>query len=158
MFTLHVILLLAIRLVVQVECMRDLKNAYRSLVRKLLWKKSLDSSVGIALGYGLHDRGSRVRFPEEAGNFSLHHRVQTDSGSHPDSYPMGTKASSLGVKRVPRSKDEWSYTSTPPYVFMAWCLVKRRDKFTFTFTFKLLWKRPFGRPGAVWGIILKLML
>jgi hypothetical protein len=25
-----------------------------------------------------------------------------------------------------------SYTSTPPYVFMAWCLVKPRDDFTFT--------------------------
>jgi hypothetical protein len=37
--------------------------------------KSRDSSVGIALGYGLDDLGSRVRFPEKAGNFSLHHRV-----------------------------------------------------------------------------------
>jgi hypothetical protein len=34
--------------------------------------KSRDSSVGIALGYGLDDRGSRVRFPARAGNFSLH--------------------------------------------------------------------------------------
>jgi hypothetical protein len=31
--------------------------------------KSRDSSVGIALGYGLDDRGSRVRFPAGAGNF-----------------------------------------------------------------------------------------
>jgi hypothetical protein len=30
---------------------------------------------------------------------------------------------------VPRSKNEWSYISTPQYVFMAWCLVKSRDKF-----------------------------
>jgi len=36
---------------------------------------------------------------------------------------------------VPRSKNAWSYTSTPQYVFMAWCLVKHRDNFTFTFTF-----------------------
>jgi hypothetical protein len=42
--------------------------------------KSRDSSVGIALGYGLDDRGSRVRFPAGAGNFSLHHRVQNGSG------------------------------------------------------------------------------
>jgi hypothetical protein len=40
-----------------------------------LMKASRDSSVGIALGYGLNDRGSRVRFPVGAGNFSLHHRV-----------------------------------------------------------------------------------
>jgi hypothetical protein len=25
----------------------------------------------------------------------------------------------------------WSYTSTPPYAFAAWCLVEHRDKFTF---------------------------
>jgi hypothetical protein len=30
-------------------------------------------------------------------------------------------------------KNTWSYTSTPQYVFMAWCLVKLRDNFTFTF-------------------------
>jgi hypothetical protein len=24
-------------------------------------------------------------------------------------------------------KNAWNYTSTPPYVFMAWCLVKHRD-------------------------------
>jgi hypothetical protein len=29
-------------------------------------------------------------------------------------------------------KNAWSCTSTPQYVFMAWCLVKPRDKFTFT--------------------------
>jgi hypothetical protein len=55
--------------------------------------RSLDSSVGIALGYGLDDRGSRVRFPARAGNFSLHHRVQNGTGAHPASYPMGTRGS-----------------------------------------------------------------
>jgi hypothetical protein len=38
-------------------------------------------SVGIELGYGLDDWGSRVRFPAGAGNFSLHHRVQNGSGA-----------------------------------------------------------------------------
>jgi hypothetical protein len=48
----------------------------------------------IALGYGLDDRGSRVRFPGGGtGNFSLHHRVQNGSGVHPSSYPMGTSDS-----------------------------------------------------------------
>jgi hypothetical protein len=76
-----------------------------------------DSSVGIALGYGLDDRGSRVRFPAGAGNFSLHHRVQNGTGAHPASYPMGTRGSfpggksSRGVKLtthlhlVPKSKN-----------------------------------------------------
>jgi hypothetical protein len=27
--------------------------------------------------------------------------------------------------------NEWSYTSTLPYVFTAWCLIKHRDNFTF---------------------------
>jgi hypothetical protein len=39
---------------------------------------------------------------------------------------------------VPRSKNEWSYTYTPQYVFMAWCLVKQRDNFTF------IWKEGEG--------------
>jgi len=28
------------------------------------------------------------------------------------------------------SKNAWSYTSTPQYIFKAWCLVKHRDNFT----------------------------
>jgi hypothetical protein len=55
------------------------------------FNKSRDSSVGTALGYGLDKRGSRVRFLEGAGNFSLHHRVQTSSEAHQTSYPMGTR-------------------------------------------------------------------
>jgi hypothetical protein len=52
-----------------------------------------DSSVGVALGYGLDNRRSRVRFPARAGNFSLHHRVQNGSGAHLASYPMGDRVS-----------------------------------------------------------------
>jgi hypothetical protein len=52
-------------------------------------------TVGIALGY----RGSRVRFPEGTGNFSLHYScVQKGSGAHPASYPMGTRGSFPGGK------------------------------------------------------------
>jgi hypothetical protein len=67
--------------------------------------RSRDSSVGIALGYGLDDRGSRVRFPAGAGNFSLHHRVQTGSGAHAASYPVGTRGSFPGVKRPGHEAD-----------------------------------------------------
>jgi hypothetical protein len=60
---------------------------------------SRDGSVGIALGYGLDYRGSRVRFPAARdGNFSLHHRVQNGSEAHSASYPMGTKGSFPGGK------------------------------------------------------------
>jgi hypothetical protein len=57
---------------------------------------------------------------------------------------MGIRALSLGVKRpgleidhsAPSSaevKNQWSYTSTPQYDFMAWCSVKHKDNFTFNF-------------------------
>jgi hypothetical protein len=101
--------------------------------------KSPDSSVGVALGYGLDDQGSRVRFQAGAGNFSLHHRVQNGSGAHPASYPMG--GSFPGVKLsthlhlVPRSKNEWSYTSTPHYAFMVWCSVKAQGQLYIYFYF-----------------------
>jgi hypothetical protein len=98
--------------------------------------KSRDSSVGIALGYGLDDHGSRVWFPAGAGNFSLHHRVQNGSGAHPASCPMGTRGNFPGSKAAgawswpPPSnaevKSAWSYTSTP--LMSSW----RGDKFTFT--------------------------
>jgi hypothetical protein len=61
-------------------------------------RKSRDSSVGIALGYGLYDRGSKVRFPAGVGNFSLHHRVQNGCGAHPSSYPVGTSVVFPGGK------------------------------------------------------------
>jgi hypothetical protein len=66
------------------------------ILKCFLTLESRDSSVGIALGYGLDDWGSRVRFPAEAGNFSLHHRARNGSGTHPTSYPMGTRGSFSG--------------------------------------------------------------
>jgi hypothetical protein len=62
--------------------------------------KSRDSSVGIATGYGLDDRSFRVRLPAGAGNFSLHHHVQNDSGAHPASYPIVTRGSFPGGKEA----------------------------------------------------------
>jgi hypothetical protein len=46
----------------------------------------------------------RVLFPT-VQNFSIHQRVQTGSGAHPASYPVGTGVSSLGVKRQGREVD-----------------------------------------------------
>jgi hypothetical protein len=56
------------------------------------------SYLYIALVYGLDDRGSRVRFPAGAGNFSLHHCIQNGSGAHPTSYPVCTGDSFPGAK------------------------------------------------------------
>jgi hypothetical protein len=97
---------------------------------ELKWKQeSLYSSVGIATGYGLDDRGVGVLVPI-GQQFSLLHVVQTGSGAHPASYPMGTGNSSPGVKRPGREADHSPpnsaevkkmgiYTSTPPNAFMA---------------------------------------
>jgi hypothetical protein len=58
---------------------------------------SRDSSVGIAIGYGLEDEGVGVRVPV-GQEFSLLHAVHTGSGVHPTSYKMGTGGSILGGK------------------------------------------------------------
>jgi hypothetical protein len=98
--------------------------------------------------YGLDDRGPGVRFPAGAGNFSLH-RVQTGSGAHPASYPMGNRGFFLGVKRPGRE----TYHSPPSSAEVKECVelylhspstpswlgaqLKHRDNFTFTFTYNL---------------------
>jgi hypothetical protein len=115
-------------------CSDRFKNACNST--------SHDSSVGIALGYGLDDRGFRVRFPAGAGSFSLHHRVQNGSGAHPASYQMGTGDS------FPRDKaaGAWSWPLTSSAEVKEWmelylhspntpswrgAQLKHRDNFTF---------------------------
>jgi hypothetical protein len=70
--------------------------------------KSIDGSVGIALGYELNDRGSRVRFQAEAGNFSLHHLVQNGSGFPSASYPVGNR----GSFPVGKAAGTWSWPLT----------------------------------------------
>jgi hypothetical protein len=79
---------------------------------------SRDGVVGIATGYKLEFES---RYGQE---FSPLHVIQTVSGAHPASYPMGTVGSFPGVKRTrceadrsPPSSAEvkkmWIYTSTP---------------------------------------------
>jgi hypothetical protein len=52
-------------------------------------------TVGRATGYGLDGRGVGVRVPVGA-NVSLPHVVQTESGAHPASYPVGTGCKAAG--------------------------------------------------------------
>jgi hypothetical protein len=54
-----------------------------------------EGRAGIALRYssGLRAGWSEVGDPAGAGKFSLHHRIQTGSGVHPASYPVGTRGS-----------------------------------------------------------------
>jgi hypothetical protein len=74
-----------------------------------------------------------VRSQTEAEDFSSSPCIQTGSGAHPTSYPMGTGVLSPGVKRgqgvtlitnlhlVPRLSMSRSYTSSPPCASMACC-------------------------------------
>jgi hypothetical protein len=62
-----------------------IKNLYRS------W----DSSVSIPTDYGLDGMGS---IPSRGKRFSLLHNIQTGSGAHQASCPVGTGALSPGIK------------------------------------------------------------
>jgi hypothetical protein len=88
-----------------------------------LWPGRRDSVVGIATGYGLFES-------RKGREFSLLHVVETGSGVHPASYPMGPGILSQGVKRPECEADHspptsaevkkiWIYTFIPPYAFMA---------------------------------------
>jgi hypothetical protein len=104
---------------------------------------------GIALGYRLDDRwGGGVRVPAEAGNFSLNHRIHTASGTHPASYPVGSRGSFPGGKAV----GAWSwpltssaevecvevYLSSPSTLSWRGVQLKQRNYFT-------LYPLPFNR-------------
>jgi hypothetical protein len=87
--------------------------------------ESRDSSVGIATGYGL---GIFL--------FTTVFIMALGSTQPPVQGVLGVKQLGCEADHSPLSsaevKNVWSYTSTPQYVFMAWCLVKHRDNFTFT--------------------------
>jgi hypothetical protein len=87
------------------------------------------SSIGIATTWM-----GEVRFPAGPRDFSLPHNVHTGSGAHLASYPGGKEVSFLGFKvagarncaftfMLHRSKEKWSYNSTPQYVVMSLCLI-----------------------------------
>jgi hypothetical protein len=80
-------------------------------------------SRDIALGYGLDDRGSSVRFPVGAGNFLFITVSRAALGPTQPPIQWVPGALSLGVKRPGREADHsppssaevkkvWSYTST----------------------------------------------
>jgi hypothetical protein len=88
---------------------------------------------------------SGVRVPVGAGNFSLHHSVQTGSEAQPASYSMDNRCSFPGGKAAGREADHspqssaevknaWSCTFIPQYAFMARCSVKAQGRlYLFTF-------------------------
>jgi hypothetical protein len=74
------------------------------------------STIAQWYSFGLRVGWSGVRVLARAGNFSLHHRVQTDSGAHRASYPVGTRGSLPGGKLT----GAWSWP-LPPSVEVKEC-------------------------------------
>jgi len=108
--------------------------------------RSQDSSVSTVTRIRTGRPGFDSRQRKE---YSLRQRVQTGSGAHSTYYPMDTRSFfPRGIKLPAREADHsppscaeaktlWSYTSTPPHTFMAWCLIKQRiclDGVVLTFT------------------------
>jgi hypothetical protein len=91
------------------------------------------------------------RFSAGSGNFSLHYRIQNDSGAYPASYPMGTRGCVPGVKRPGREAyyssssnaevkecvELYLHSPNKPSWRGAQLKTKHRDNFTFTFMMNL---------------------
>jgi hypothetical protein len=91
------------------------------MVRKEKWSSHIRSAVDTSASYPpsllsfenwtRKHRKKSVLYcasSSSSGNFSLHHRVQTGSGAHPASYPMGTRDSFPGGKAA----GAWSWPLT----------------------------------------------
>lgn len=109
----------------------------------------------------VNDWGNGVKFLAGGEDFSLLHNIQISFEVHPASYPTDTGGSSLRIQwlwhkddhPIPSSseiKNTYVYSSTPPYVFMEWCLNKHRDNFNFSYNWvnrilSYLWLVPAGK-------------
>jgi hypothetical protein len=90
---------------------RVLSAIYWDIERKTKWLRKNKINSGTGLGYGMDDRGSGFDSRQGAGNFPVHHRVQTGSGAHPASYLVGTRGSFPGDKAA----GAWSWPLTSIY-------------------------------------------
>jgi hypothetical protein len=104
----------------------------------MCWK----SSVGIATRLRARRSSNRGYIPSRSRGISILHSVQTSSGAHPASYPMNAEVNQ-SVREAEAShslsaevKNTWKYTSTPPNVFMTWCLITHRGDFTFLYLYR----------------------
>jgi hypothetical protein len=106
-----------------------------------------------------------------AREFSLPHSTQTGCETLPVFYIIGYVSLSPGSKAQEREADHslhsstevknaWSYTETPPYIFMIWRLFMHHDRITLIIiiiiinlmiitihSFSL-----FERPGRIWSL------
>jgi hypothetical protein len=90
----------------------DLWRVFRTGMEALVaYFKTLYSNYRSSVNIVPRLRAGRQRFDSREGQvffFYLHHSVQTGSGTHPDSYPVGSGVSFLRGKSI----DEWSWPLT----------------------------------------------
>jgi hypothetical protein len=110
------------------------------LVTPSMCERSRGSSVSIVTSLQAGRLGFDSR--ERQKVILSHHRFHTDSGAYTESYLVSTVICFSRIKWPGREADHsspsiakvnsvWRCTSTSPYVYMAWYLVKHRDNFTF---------------------------
>jgi hypothetical protein len=115
-------------------------NLIRYFVRPIYTQFSLTTVSNISMGWTIGALGFYSRRGLGIFLFTTEFRPALGSTQPPLKWVPG--ALSLAVKRPgsgsdhsPPSRAEvknaGSYTSTPPYVFVTWCLVKQRDNFAF---------------------------
>jgi len=129
-------------------------RTYRGFCQSVRWLFNDDISTigrrGSSISILTELRAGRPGFYSEHGQefIFLHHRVQTSTGVHPASYPMGTVGSFPEGKESERQayyslpssvavKNMWSYSFTPSCVLMSWYLLKHRNNFTFTYQLQM---------------------
>jgi hypothetical protein len=94
----------------------------------------------MVIGYGLDEREVGFRVPVWS-NFSLLHIVQTGSGAHSASYPMGNGGSFPGVKWQGREADHSPPTSAE--VKKIWTYIDRKTTRKITKTLVAIFTRFF---------------
>jgi len=102
---------------------------------------SCSNSVSVQTKINWMDYRCSFRSRDIDGIVSVLHRLQTGSGAHPASYPVGTGGSfSEGVSGrgvnptthlhlLLRLRMRRAIYPIPQYVFMGWCLVKHSNNF-----------------------------
>jgi len=99
------------------------------------------------LGYELEDRGSFISQQGQWWDFFLFITAsRSDLGPNQPPIKWIPETYTPGVKRpereddhlhiMPMLKNAWCYTCTPQYVFVMWCFVNHKDKFTSYITYK----------------------
>jgi hypothetical protein len=105
----------------QSVCKRKQTKNLQYLWVYLCIEPSEDRSVGIATNYSLDSQGIEVQLLTGEIEFVLLRNVQTVSVAHPTSCGMDTRGSFTESKVTgpwSDTKNAWSYTFMPPYIFM----------------------------------------